>query len=68
MGYKIIIKFDGQPEIVKIMRSFQARYFGRDKSWSMSKEKLDDLKEELTYAGHKYVEINGDEYKLIRAE
>jgi len=64
---EIQVKFNYDLKLVKIMKSFQARYFQRGKYWSMPKYKVDDLKEELIFNGYKVVEIGNDPYKVIKS-
>lgn len=68
MGNTIQIKFDYNPKLTKIMRSFQAKYYGRTKTWTIPKERLEDLKEELTFQGYNINDLTSENYKVIRDE
>ena len=66
LGNTIQIRFQYNSTVVKIMRSFQAKYYKSTKTWTIPKERLDDLKEELTFQGFVISEPNTQNYKVIR--
>ena len=67
MNNGLVIKFDYNQEIVKMMRSFQARYQS-DKSWTLEKSKLRDLLEEMEFQGIKVYQVGEDQYTVKREE
>jgi len=66
MGNWAMIKFDYNPDIVKIMNQFQGQYYHKTKSWSVPNDKVDELKEELVFNGYEIKEIGNDNYTVKR--
>lgn len=63
---RIQVKFDYDPKLTKIMLSFQAKYYRKTKVWIIHEEKLEDLKEELTFQGYTINDLDDKNYKVIR--